>query len=74
MISNHLKNREHKLNKRESFKNKGKQETVVEEDPKLVELRKKQVTVIGIILFSWSANPLKFLNTIQINSNSTFKM
>ena len=43
MITNHLKNRETKLHKKELFKKKGMQETV-DEDPELVELQKKQVS------------------------------
>ena len=43
MITNHLKNREHRMNKRNSFKRKEKEEITVDEDAELAEVRKKQV-------------------------------
>ena len=43
MITAHLKNKENKMKKIENFRNKGKQETVAEEDQELKEMRKKQV-------------------------------
>ena len=43
MITNHLKNREHRMNKRNSFKRKEKEELTVDEDAELAEVRKKQV-------------------------------
>ena len=44
MITNHLKNSEHKINKRNAFKRKEKEEIVVDEDAELAQLRKKQVS------------------------------
>ena len=43
MITNHLKNREHRMNKRNSFKKNEKEEITVDEDAELAEVRKKQV-------------------------------
>ena len=51
MISNHLKNREHKIKKKDSFKRKEKQESIIEEDTEVVELRKKQVRAFCFTFF-----------------------
>ena len=51
MISNHLKNREHKMKKNDSFKRKEKQESIIEEDLEAVELRKKQVRAFYFTFF-----------------------